>query len=109
MNNEKIKYLIKMINDMDIENKLKLAICMCEKNSCANLQYDKAEMHKYFDNLLRKINIEYKTYTINFANYPLIIFAMAKVMEINSVEQNRVALYLFNNINYEIEKYLTNS
>lgn len=30
MENEKEKYLIYMINNMDIKDKLRLAICMCE-------------------------------------------------------------------------------
>ena len=36
---------------------------------------------------------------INFAKYKLVMFAMAKLMEMESTEQNKVALYLFNNIN----------
>ena len=103
MNSDKINYLIDMIKDMDIENKLRLAICMCDDYSHTNLAYDKKELYKYFDNLLKQINIEYKTTLINFANYPLIMFAMAKIMEMDSEEQNKVALYLFNSINYQIE------
>ena len=104
MNDEKVNYVIDMIKDMDIENKLRLAICMCDDYSHTNLVYDKKELYKYFDNLLKQVNIEYKTTLINFANYPLIMFAMAKIMEMNSEEQNKVALYLFNSINYQIEK-----
>ena len=103
MNDEKVNYVIDMIKDMDIENKLRLAICMCDDYSHTNLVYDKKELYKYFDNLLKQINIEYKTTLINFANYPLIMFAMAKIMEMDSEEQNKVALYLFNSINYQIE------
>ena len=103
MNDDKINYLIDMIKDMDIENKLRLAICMCDDYSHTNLAYDKKELYKYFDNLLKQINIEYKTTLINFANYPLIMFAIAKIMEMDSEEQNKVALYLFNSINYQIE------
>ena len=103
MNDDKINYLIDMIKDMDIENKLRLAICMCDDYSHTNLAYDKKELYKYFDNLLKQINIEYKTTLINFANYPLIMFAMARIMEMDSEEQNKVALYLFNSINYQIE------
>ena len=103
MNDEKVNYVIDMIKDMDIENKLRLAICMCDDYSHTNLAYDKKELYKYFDNLLKQINIEYKTTLINFANYPLIMFAMAKIMEMDSEEQNKVALYLFNSINYQIE------
>ena len=31
MENEKVKYLINMITDMDIKDKLRLAICMSKK------------------------------------------------------------------------------
>ena len=103
MGNNKVEYLINIINDMDIENKLRLAICMCDDYSHTYLVYDKKELYKYFDNLLKQINIEYKTTLINFANYPLIMFAMARIMEMDSEEQNKVALYLFNSINYQIE------
>lgn len=98
MKNKKVNYVIDMIKDMDLENKLRLAICMCDNYSHTNLEYDKKELYKYFDNLLKQINIEYKTTLINFVNYPLIMFAMAKIMEMNSEEQNQVALYLFNSI-----------
>ena len=56
--------------------------------------------------LLKEINFEYRTTAVNFANYPFIMFAMAKVMEMDSYEQNKVALYLFNSINYKIKKYV---
>ncbi len=104
MNNEKVNYVIDMIKDMDIENKLRLAICMCDNYSHTNLEYDKKEMYKYFDNFLKEINIEYRTTIVNFANYPYIIFANSKVMEMNPNEQNQVALYLFNSINSKIKK-----
>lgn len=55
-------------------------------------------MYKYFDSLLKEINIEYRTTTVNFANYPYIIFAISKIMEMDSTQQNKVALYLFNSI-----------
>ena len=104
MNDEKVNYVIGMIKNMDLENKLRLAICMCDDYSHTYLVYDKKELYKYFDNLLKQINIEYKTTLINFTNYHLIMFAMAKIMEMDSEEQNKVALYLFNSIDYQIEK-----
>ena len=94
MNDEKLNYVIDMIKDMDLENKLRLAICMCDNYSHTNLQYDKKEMCKYFDNLLKEINIEYRTTTVNFANYPYTIFVSSKIMEMDSAQQNKVALYL---------------
>ena len=95
MENEKVKYLMDMINDMDLTNKLRLAICMSD-SSCTKLKYDKPEMYKHFDSMLKEIDKEYRTTLINFAKYHLIMFAMAKVMEMTKEEQNQVALYLFN-------------
>ena len=105
MNDEKVNYVIDMIKDMDIENKLRLAICMCDNYSHTNLIYDKKELYRYFDNLLKQINIEYRTTTVNFANYPYTIFVSSKIMEMDSAQQNKVALYLFNTINSKIKKY----
>lgn len=62
------------------------------------LKYDKPEMYKYFDSLLKEIDIEYRTTLVNFAKYHLIMFAMAKIMEMTKEEQNQTALFLFNNI-----------
>jgi hypothetical protein len=92
------KYLIDMINDMDLTNKLRLAICMSD-SSCTNLKYDKPEMYKYFDSMLKEIDEEYRTTLINFAKYHLIMFAMAKILKITKEEQNQLALYLFNVLN----------
>lgn len=101
MENEKVKYLIDMINDMDLTNKLRLAICMSD-SSCTNLKYDKTEMYKYFDSMLKEIDEEYRTTLINFAKYHLIMFAMAKIIEMEKEEQNQVTLYLFNSINSKV-------
>ncbi|MBO5349862.1 MAG: hypothetical protein J6A89_08625 [Clostridia bacterium] len=68
--------------------------------------YDKKEMFKHFDLLLKEINIEYRTTLVNFVNYYLIMFAMAKIMEMDSFEQNKVAIYLFNSIYSKIKKYV---
>lgn len=95
MENEKVKYLIDLINDMDLTNKLRLAICMSD-SSCTNLKYDKPEMYKYFYSMLKEIDEEYRTTLINFAKYHFIMFAMAKIMEMTKEEQNQVALFLFN-------------
>ena len=46
-----------------------------------------------------KIDEEYRTTLINFAKYHLIMFTMAKIMEMTKEEQNQVALYLFNSVN----------
>ena len=77
MENEKVKYLIDLINDMDLTNKLRLAICMSD-SSCTNLKYDKPKMYKYFDSMLKEIDEEYRTTLINFAKYKLVMFTMSK-------------------------------
>ena len=103
MNSDKVNHVIDMIKDMDLENKLRLAICMCDNCSYTNLEYDKKEIYKHFDKMLKEINIEYRTTTVNFANYPYTIFVSSKIMEMDSAQQNRVALYLFNSINFNIK------
>ncbi len=94
---EKINKLIEIINEMDIKDKLRLAIRMSDSNY-TNLNYDKPEMYEKFDSKLKELDDEYRTNIINFNKYPTITFAMAKIMEMSKDEQNQVALYLFNNI-----------
>lgn len=48
MENEKVNYLIDMINDIHLANKLRLAICM-SNDSCINLKYDKSKIYAIFD------------------------------------------------------------
>ena len=95
----KLEYLIDMIKEMNIKDKLRLAICM---NDCKwlTLEYDQKEMYNEFDAYLRKIDDEYRTTLINFgqSKYFIINFAMAKLMEMEQTDRNKVALYLFNNI-----------
>ena len=98
MENEKVKYLIKMINDMDIKDKLRLAICM-SKSKWSGLIYNTKESYEKFDAMLKEVDEEYRTTLINFAKYKLVMFTMAKLMEMETLEQNKVALYLFNVLN----------
>ncbi len=48
---------------------------------------------------MKEIDEEYRTTLINFAKYHLIMFAMAKIMEMAKEEQNQVAMFLINTIN----------
>ena len=95
MENEKVEYLINMINDMNIKDKLRLAICM-SKSEWSGLIYNTKENYEKFDSLLKSIDEEYRTTIINFGKYKIVMFAMAKLMEMEVIEQNKVALYLFN-------------
>ena len=96
MENEKVNYLIDIIKEMDIKEKLKLAVRINE-SSYTPIDYDRKEMLKVFSNELAKIDEEYKKFPVINSKY--INFAMAKIMEMNITERNQVALYLFNNIN----------
>ena len=97
MESEKLRYLINMINDMEIKDKLRLAICMSQ-SKWSGLIYNTKENYEKFDTMLKKIDEEYRTTLVNFAKYKLVMFAMAKLMEMETTEQNKVALYLFNHI-----------
>jgi hypothetical protein len=97
MESKKVKYLIDIINDMDIKDKLRLAICM-SKSEWYGLIYNTKENYKKFDTMLKEIDEEYRTTLINFgqSKYFNINFAMAKLMEMETTEQNKVTLYLYN-------------
>ena len=100
MDNENVKYLINMINDMNLKDKLRLAICMSQ-DKWSGLIYNTKENYEKFDNMLKCIDEEYRTTNINMAKYFNVMFAEAKLMESPVEQQNQVALYLFNNINLE--------
>lgn len=99
MENDKVRYLIDMINKMDIKDKLRLAICMSQ-SEWSGLIYNTKENYKKFDKMLKDIDEEHRTTLVNFGSrkYFNINFAMAKLMEKETTEQNKVALYLFNHI-----------
>ena len=85
---------------MSLKNKLRLGICL-STSDWSNILYNKTEMYEKFDTMLKEVDEEYRTTLINFTKYYLIMFAMAKIMEMTQEEQNQIALYLFNSINYK--------
>ena len=86
---------MKIIKDMNIKDKLRLGICLTISD-WANILYNRNEIYKKFDIMLKEVDEEYRTTLINFAKYKLVMFAMAKLMEMETTEQNKVALYLSN-------------
>lgn len=96
---KKVKYLIDMINNMDIKDKLRLAICMSQ-SKWSGLIYNTKKYYEKFDSMLKDIDEEYRTTLINFGKYKIVMFSMAKLMEMETTEQNKVALYLFNSIKH---------
>lgn len=97
MKEDKVKNAINIIKDMNIKDKLRLGICLTTSD-WANILYNKTEIHEKFDSMLKEVDEEYRTTLINFAKYKLVMFTMAKIMEMEQYERNKVALYLFNNI-----------
>ncbi len=98
MKENKVKNVINIIKDMEIKDKLRLGICL-STSDWSNILYNKTEMYEKFDTMLKEVDEEYRTTIINFAKYKLVIFVMAKFMEMEWAEQNKVTLYLFNSIN----------
>ena len=85
---------------MDIKDKLRLAICISQ-SEWSGLIYNTKENYKKFDTMLKEIDEEYRNTYVNFAKYKVVMFAMARLMEMETTEQNKAAMYLMNNINLE--------
>lgn len=94
---EKVNEVIKIIDRMDIKDKLRVGICL-SSSSYTNLKYNKSHIHSLFDKKLKEIDNEYLTSYVNMRKYPQVLFVMAKIMEMNNAEQNKVAMWLYNNI-----------
>lgn len=62
----------------------------------SGLIYNTKENYEKFDKMLKEIDEEYRTTLINFAKYKLVMFTMAKIMEMKQVERNKIVLFLFN-------------
>ena len=95
--NDKVKHVIDLIKNMDLKNKLRLGVCM-SSSTYTNLKYNKAHIHSIFDKRLKEIDNEYLASYVNMRKYPVVLFVMAKIMEMNNQEQNQVAMYLYNSI-----------
>ena len=100
MEENKVENVINIIKDMDIKDKLRLGICL-STSDWANILYNKTEMYEKFDTMLKEGDEEYRTILIKFAKYQIVMSTMAKIMEMTETERNKVALYLFNSVNYK--------
>ena len=97
MDENKVENVINIIKDMDTKDKLRLGICLTTSN-WANILYNKTEIYEKFDTMLKEIDEEYKTTLVNFAKYKIVMFTMAKIMEMKIDERNKITVYLFNRI-----------
>lgn len=101
MENKKVIDVINIIKNMNLKNKLRLGICI-SSSTYTNLKYNKVHMHSVFDKKLKTIDNEYLVSYINTRKYPTILYIMAKIMEMNNMEQNRITMYLINSVNLEL-------
>lgn len=97
MKENKVENVINIIKDLDTKDKLRLGICLTTSD-WANILYNKTEMYEKFDTMLKEIDEEYKTTLVNFAKYKIVMFTMAKIMEMKIDERNKITVYLFNRI-----------
>lgn len=97
MEESKAENVINIIKDMNTKDKLRLGICLTTSD-WANILYNKTEMYEKFDTMLKQVDEEYRTTLINFAKYKLVMFTMAKIMEMEQIQRNKVILFLFNSV-----------
>ena len=64
----------------------------------SGFKYNTKEYYEKFNSMLKDIDKEYRTTLINFGKYKIVMFAMAKIMELAVEQQNQVALYTLNSI-----------
>ena len=101
MNENKVEDVINIIKDMDTKDKLRLGICLTTSD-WANILYNKTEIYEKFDTMLKEIDEEYRTTLVNFAKYKIVMFTMAKIMEMEETERNKIILYLYKSLNHKI-------
>lgn len=97
MEESKAENVINIIKDMNTKDKLRLGICLTTSD-WANILYNKTEMYEKFGTMLKEVDEEYRTTLINFAKYKLVMFTMAKIMEMEQIQRNKVILFLFNSV-----------
>ena len=101
MKENKVENVINIIKDLDTKYKLRLGICLTTSD-WANILYNKTEMYEKFDTMLKEIDEECRTTLVNFAKYKIVMFTMAKIMEMEETERNKIILYLYKSLNHKI-------
>lgn len=94
---DKVNDLIDILKDMTFIDKLRFGVCVFSSNYL-NFKYDKNKYYKQYDELLRKWDYEYSKSFLDARKYPVILFVLAKIMEMNEGEKNQVIMWFINNI-----------
>ena len=83
---DKVNNVIDIIKDMTFINKLRFGVCVFS-SGYLNFKYDK---------LLREWDEEYSKSFFDARKYPIILFVLAKMMEMNEGEKNQVIMWFIN-------------
>lgn len=94
---DKVNNVIDILKDMTFINKLRFGVCAFSSNYL-NLKYDKNKYYKQYDGLLREWDDEYLRNFLDARKYPVILFVLAKIMEMSEGENNQVILWFINNM-----------
>lgn len=93
----KVNNVIGILKDMSFINKLRFGVCAFS-NSYLDFKYDKKEYYNQYDELLRKWDDEYSRSFLDARKYPIILFILAKMMEMSEGEKNQVIMWFINNM-----------
>lgn len=94
---DKVNNVIDIIKDMNFIDKLRFGVCVFS-NSYLDFKYDKKLYYNQYDELLKKWDDKYSKSFLDIRSYPIIVFALAKMMEMNDGEKNQVLMWFINNI-----------
>ena len=92
---EETQKIIDDIKSIGEKEKLELAICL-STSSILSDDYNKKELYERYNKRLKEIDEYYRTTLVNFSSNSILMFKMAKIMELPEEERKKVALYLFN-------------
>ena len=92
-----VNELIKYISDLSIIDKLKLGISVFS-SAYINTNYNKKEIFERMNNQLKKLDSSYIMTFSGIYNNKLIMLLTARITEYSKEEQNKVAMYLVNNV-----------
>ena len=80
MKENKVENVINIIKEIDTKDKLRLVICLTTSD-WDNILYNKTEIYEKFDTMLKEVDEEYRITLITFTKYKILMFTMAKIME----------------------------
>lgn len=93
----KVNSIIEIIRTMSFINKVRFGVCAFSSKSL-NFMYDKKYYYNQYNNLLKKYDEEYVNDILDLRRHQIIIFVLARMMEMSDEEKNQIMLWFVNNI-----------